>query len=75
MIVRICHIFLSMCLLFSILCLLERPAHAYVDPGSGLLAFQAFSALVAGAVFSVRRRVRHLLRLFRATENRADPSL
>ena len=29
----------------------QRTAHAYVDPGSGLLAFQSISAVVTGVLF------------------------
>ena len=38
----------------------ERPAHAYVDPGSGLLIFQGISAIFSGALFYFRRRLRNL---------------
>lgn len=39
---------------------LERPAYAYVDPGSSLLVFQSLSALVTGALFYFRRRLKSL---------------
>jgi hypothetical protein len=38
----------------------ERQAHAYVDPGSGLLIFQGISAVFSGALFYFRRRLRNL---------------
>jgi hypothetical protein len=38
----------------------ERQAHAYVDPGSGLLIFQGISAVFSGALFYFRRRLRTL---------------
>jgi hypothetical protein len=38
----------------------ERQAHAYVDPGSGLLIFQGISAIFSGALFYFRRRIRNL---------------
>jgi hypothetical protein len=38
----------------------ERQAHAYVDPGSGLLIFQGISAVFSGALFYFRRRLRSL---------------
>jgi hypothetical protein len=38
----------------------ERQAHAYVDPGSGLLLFQGISAVFSGALFYFRRRLRNL---------------
>lgn len=44
------------CLLFSF----ERPAMAYVDPGSGLFLFQSISSIAVGALFFLRRRIRSL---------------
>jgi hypothetical protein len=38
----------------------ERQAHAYVDPGSGLLLFQGISAAISGALFYFRRRIKNL---------------
>ncbi|WP_260735639.1 hypothetical protein [Tunturiibacter lichenicola] len=38
----------------------ERQAHAYVDPGSGLLLFQGISATVSAALFYFRRRIKGL---------------
>lgn len=40
-----------------------KPAHAYVDPGSGLLFFQVGGSMLAGALFVLRAKVRKLLRL------------
>ena len=39
---------------------LERQAYAYADPGSTLLAFQSISAVVTGALFYWRRRLKSL---------------
>jgi hypothetical protein len=38
----------------------ERQAHAYVDPGSGLLIFQGISAIVSGVLIYFRRRIKAL---------------
>jgi len=38
----------------------EKRAYAYVDPGSSLLMFQSVSALVTGAAFYFRRRLKAL---------------
>lgn len=57
-----------------VLCLLaaaERPAHAYVDPGSGLLFIQAAGSTLAGIGFLLRRRLREIIRRF---THRSDPS-
>jgi hypothetical protein len=40
----------------------ERTAYAYVDPGSSLLAFQSISAVVTGALFYFRNRLKSLFR-------------
>ena len=47
-------------LFVTLACSLERPAYAYVDPGSSLLIFQSLSALVTGALFYFRRRLKAL---------------
>lgn len=41
----------------AVLGAVEKPAYAYVDPGSGLLAFQILSTTFAGFIFILRRRV------------------
>jgi len=50
---------------FSILvmlCALAQPAYAYVDPGSGLFAFQLMSTTIAGMIFMLRKRLHKLFR-------------
>jgi hypothetical protein len=46
----------------------ERQAHAYVDPGSGLLIFQGISAVVSGALIYFRRRIKNLFTRTRPSE-------
>lgn len=53
--------------ILAVLCALAQPAYAYVDPGSGLLAFQVISTTFAGIIFLIRRNVR---RLFGAKRSR-----
>lgn len=43
--------------------LLARPAFAYVDPGSGLFAFQVLMSILAGMSFLIRKRIRQLFSL------------
>ncbi len=38
----------------------EQKAQAYVDPGSSLLVFQSFGAIVSGSVFYFRKRIKSL---------------
>lgn len=40
-----------------------KPAHAYVDPGSGLLFLQVGGSMLAGAMFVLRSKLRKLFRL------------
>lgn len=46
-----------------LLAVLIKPAYAYVDPGSGLLAMQMGGSMLAGALFVLRSRIRRILRL------------
>ncbi len=40
--------------------LLPPPAHAYVDPGSGMLVWQGLLALVGGLIMLVRQPTRSI---------------
>jgi len=51
---------ITLMLLIALSFTLERQAHAYVDPGSGLLIFQGISAVFSGALFYFRRRLKNL---------------
>jgi hypothetical protein len=51
---------ITLMLLVALSFTFERQAHAYVDPGSGLLIFQGISAVFSGALFYFRRRLRSL---------------
>jgi hypothetical protein len=53
---------LTALLLLAMLCMLAQPAYAYVDPGSGLFAFQIISTTFAGMIFMLRGRLRSLVR-------------
>jgi hypothetical protein len=43
----------------------ERPARAYVDPGSGFVFLQVAGSMCAGAIFYLRHRVKRLFYSFR----------
>jgi len=60
MVLRVKYLIVTMGLLFSVACFLERPAYGYVDPGSSLLMFQSVSAFITGALFYFRRRLKGL---------------
>jgi hypothetical protein len=54
----------SLCGLWLVFVLIAatRPAHAYVDPGSGLLFIQAAGSTLAGIGYLLRRRIRDFFR-------------
>jgi hypothetical protein len=47
--------------LAALLVAFERPAHAYVDPGSGFVFLQVAGSMFAGALYYLRHRVKRLL--------------
>lgn len=57
----------------AILCAFEKPAYAYVDPGSGYLLLQVLGSVVAGAVFAVRHRFRRMLGLAVDADSTSPP--
>jgi len=48
-------------LALALLLLPTRPAHAYVDPGSGALMVQALLASIVGISIAMRRSLRRVL--------------
>ena len=50
-----------------------QPAHAYVDPGSGLLLCQMTGSIFTGVLFLLRRRVRHLFIVLFGSWRRKKP--
>jgi len=55
-------LFLSVVEVAGLVVMTQQSARAYVDPGSGFLAFQMVGASLAGAAFVLRRRLRRLFR-------------
>jgi hypothetical protein len=66
----ICTI-LGMLQIVAVLCAFERPALAYVDPGSGYVFLQIVGSMCAGAIFYLRHRLRRMLGL--ATDVTSEP--
>jgi hypothetical protein len=56
-------LFLGLCQVLVFLTATVKPAHAYVDPGSGLLFFQVGGSMLAGALFVLRSKIRKLFGL------------
>jgi hypothetical protein len=62
-----CATFLALELLLVVCA--ERPAKAYVDPGSGALVWQGLLATLVGSAFYCRRVIRWVrIRIFKARE-------
>ena len=59
-----CSLFLLASLqALSLMLAMERPAHAYVDPGTGLLVFQVGGSMLAGIVYYLRMKIRKMIRV------------
>jgi len=52
------------CWFFIVLNVTAQPAHAYVDPGSGLFLFQVAGSTFAGTLFLLRKRIRNFFERF-----------
>ena len=46
----------------------ERPAQAYIDPGSGFVFLQVAGSMCAGAIFYLRHRVKRLFYSLRRSD-------
>jgi hypothetical protein len=58
MTVRLRYYAVTLLLFFAIFSCTAPAAYAYVDPGSGLLAYQSITALLTGLMFYFRRRLK-----------------
>jgi hypothetical protein len=52
----------------------ERPAQAYVDPGSGFVFLQVAGSMCAGAIYYLRHRLRRMLYSLRRSPQIASPA-
>ena len=57
---KLIYFAITVAFVLSLAVTLERPAYAYVDPGSSLLIYQSITAAVTGALFYFRRRLKAL---------------
>jgi hypothetical protein len=55
--IRLSHFLLTVFCLASLLLAFQGTAHAYADPGSGLLALQIIGSALAGVGFYFRQKV------------------
>jgi hypothetical protein len=66
--VRTCLLLIGCLEIATLLCAFEKPAHAYVDPGSGFVFLQVAGSMMAGALFYLRHRVKKLFGFERKTD-------
>ena len=52
--------------------MMERPAYAYADPGTGLLAVQAFGSMLVATGWYLRRKIYALLHRGKAPKSAQD---
>jgi hypothetical protein len=58
----------------ALLVAFERPARAYVDPGSGFVFLQVAGSMFAGAVYYMRHRLKRILNAMRRSTPISSPA-
>ncbi len=58
----------------ALLVAFERPARAYVDPGSGFVFLQVAGSVFAGAVYYMRHRLKRLIDAMRGSSHQISPT-
>jgi hypothetical protein len=58
----------------ALLLAFEKPARAYVDPGSGFVFLQVAGSMMAGALFYLRHRLKKLFGFARKADQQASPA-
>jgi hypothetical protein len=65
---RLSSSFVGALIIVALLFAFEKPAQAYVDPGSGFVFLQVAGSMAAGALFYLRHRIRKLFGFMRKSE-------
>jgi hypothetical protein len=58
----------------ALLVAFERPAQAYIDPGSGFVFLQVAGSMFAGAVYYLRHRLKRIFGLLRKPAQVSSPA-
>jgi len=66
------RVFPILVVLAGLALLLERPAYAYVDPGTGLLAVQAVGSALIAAGWYLRRKIASFLHFGSAPKSESE---
>ena len=69
---RLRYYVVTLMLFFALLTSSAPAAYAYVDPGSGLLAYQSITAFVTGLLFYFRRRLKLIFLRERSERQKLD---
>jgi hypothetical protein len=64
-VLRSCLLLLGALQIAALLVAWERPAQAYVDPGSGFVFLQIAGSMAAGALYYLRHRLKRIFHLMR----------
>jgi hypothetical protein len=73
-ILRGCLLFLGAVQIAALLVAFERPAQAYIDPGSGFVFLQVAGSMFAGAVYYLRHRLKRIFGLLRKPAQVSSPA-
>jgi hypothetical protein len=66
--------FLGVLQVAALLVAFERPARAYVDPGSGFVFLQVAGSMFAGAAYYMRHRLKRILHSLRRSSPISSPA-
>ncbi len=69
---RCCLFLLGILQVAALLVASERPAQAYVDPGSGFVFLQVIGSMVAGSAYYLRHRIKRIFS--RGSQNISAPA-
>jgi hypothetical protein len=64
-ILQFCFLLLGALQIAALLVAFERPAQAYVDPGSGFVFLQVAGSMFAGALYYLRHRLKRMFHSLR----------
>jgi hypothetical protein len=70
--VKLLHVFSVALILIGAVLVFERPAYAYADPGTGLLAVQAAGSALVATGWYLRRKIYSLFRSGNETRHEPD---
>jgi hypothetical protein len=72
-VLRSCLFLLSAMQFAALLVAFERPAQAYVDPGSGFVFLQVAGSMFAGTIYYLRHRLKRIFHAMRKSPQIPTP--